>query len=82
MKTNIFSIEKKSATFFSKIRQKYPWVEVSDDQDFRLTSIAFKLPTNHGQTRQLIDELAENKCSYTINNLWVLGWLGGMTNSS
>ncbi|HDU5632733.1 TPA: HAD-IIB family hydrolase [Klebsiella variicola subsp. variicola] len=60
-----------------KIRQKYPWVEVSDDQDFRLTSIAFKLPKNHEQTRQLIDELAENKCSYTINNLWVLGWLGG-----
>ena len=50
---------------------------MSDDQDFRLASIAFKLPKNHEQTRQLIDELAENKCSYTINNLWVLGWLGG-----
>ena len=82
MKTNIFSIEKKISHILLKIRQKYPGLKCLTIRDFRLTSIAFKLPKNHEQTRHLIDELAENKCSYTINNLWVLGWLGGMTNSS
>lgn len=58
------------------IQHRQPWLEVSDDQDFRLTSIAFKLPVVHEQTQQLVDELQKQGCGYTINNLWVLGWLG------
>ncbi len=58
------------------IQFKQPWLEVSDDQSFRLTSIAFKLPEVHEQTQQLVEELEKNGCGYTINNLWVLGWLG------
>lgn len=60
----------------SRILINQPWLEVSDDQSFRLTSIAFRLPEVHEQTQQLVDELEKNGCSYTINNLWVLGWLG------
>lgn len=56
-----------------RIQLKQPWLEVSDDQSFRLTSIAFKLPEVHEQTQQLVEELEKNGCGYTINNLWVLG---------
>lgn len=59
-----------------RIHIKQPWLEVSDDQSFRLTSIAFRLPEVHEQTQQLVEELKKNGCSYTINNLWVLGWFG------
>ncbi|XQS16453.1 HAD-IIB family hydrolase [Citrobacter telavivensis] len=59
-----------------KIKNVLPWVQISDDQDFRLTSIAFKLPDSSVQTKQLVDELNKYDCKYTINNLWVLGWLG------
>ncbi|PLY37554.1 HAD family hydrolase [Pectobacterium carotovorum] len=58
------------------IQHQLPWLEVSDDQDFRLTSIAFKLPSVPKKIQLLVDELKKYGCSYTINNLWVLGWLG------
>ncbi|MEF3091758.1 HAD family hydrolase [Enterobacter sp. 10-1] len=58
------------------IQLKLPWTRVSDDQEFRLTSIAFRLPDSPVQTQQLVDELRQQGCCYTINNLWLLGWLG------
>lgn len=69
-------IRQKLSDILSKILHKFPWSEVSDDQDFRLTSIAFRLPQNAERTQQLIHELQEQGCSYTINNLWLLGWYG------
>lgn len=59
-----------------EIKNVLPWVKISDDQDFRLASIAFKLPDSSVQTKQLVYELNKYDCKYTINNLWVLGWLG------
>ncbi len=59
-----------------EIKRSLPWVAIADDQCFRLTSIAFYIPETEGQRDLLIKTLQRHHCSYTINNLWVLGWMG------
>lgn len=50
---------------------------IVDDQPFRLTSIAFAQPEDAGARAAIVAALREEGADVTVNNLWVLGWLGG-----
>lgn len=54
-----------------------PKVALADDQPFRLTSIAFAQPDDPVVAQQLLQRLRELGADATLNNLWILGWLGG-----
>jgi len=59
------------------IQAVLPFAQWADDQPFRLTSIAFAQP-EHSQDRDaIIDALRVAGADVTVNNLWILGWLGG-----
>ncbi|HCW21116.1 HAD-IIB family hydrolase [Achromobacter sp.] len=59
------------------LREEIPQAALADDQPFRLTSIAFTQPENSAITQRLIARLRELGADATLNNLWVLGWVGG-----
>jgi HAD superfamily hydrolase (TIGR01484 family) len=48
----------------------------SDDNAFRLTSVAFNRPARHEDSRAILEALEKYGANGTINNLWVLGWIG------
>ena len=48
----------------------------ADDQTFRLTSLAFAQPKDKALAAHILEALRAEGASGTINNLWVLGWLG------
>lgn len=50
--------------------QRYYWHEAA------FLNNKQRLPDSPVQTQQLVDELRQQGCCYTINNLWLLGWLG------
>ena len=50
---------------------------LADDQPFRLTSVAFTRSTDAGAVEAITAALRAAGASVTINNLWILGWLGG-----
>jgi HAD superfamily hydrolase (TIGR01484 family) len=54
-----------------------PFAKYADDQPFRLTSIAFEQPENVEDRRAIVDALSAAGADVTVNNLWVLAWLGG-----
>lgn len=54
-----------------------PFAKYADDQPFRLTSIAFEQPENVKDRRTIVDALSAAGADVTVNNLWILGWLGG-----
>jgi len=49
----------------------------ADDQPFRLTSVAFAQPDSERQRDRILAALKAAGTDATVNNLWVLGWLGG-----
>lgn len=49
----------------------------ADDQHFRLTSLAFARPADPVLERRIVNTLRQAGADATVNNLWVLGWLGG-----
>lgn len=59
------------------IRQVIPFAVVADDQPFRLTSLAFAQPDSEADRRVIVTALRDAGLDVTVNNLWVLGWLGG-----
>lgn len=59
------------------ILQAVPGVELADDQPFRLTSLALRLPTDPALTEAVVARFRAAGASVTINSLWVLGWFGG-----
>lgn len=59
------------------IRSSRPSARLADDQAFRLTSLAFARAGTPAEDAALLSALREAGASATINNLWVLGWLGG-----
>ncbi|RON40951.1 MULTISPECIES: HAD-IIB family hydrolase [Pseudomonas] len=60
-----------------QVQARVPEAILASDQPFRLTSLAFSLP-EHSETRQaIVEALEEAGADVTVNNLWVLGWLGG-----
>lgn len=53
-----------------------PEAQEADDQAFRLTSLAWRR-TGTDLDRRIVEALVKAGADATINNLWVLGWIGG-----
>jgi HAD superfamily hydrolase (TIGR01484 family) len=53
-----------------------PEARFADDQAFRLTSIAFEQPDDSLVGERIVATLRACGAEVTINNLWILGWLG------
>jgi HAD superfamily hydrolase (TIGR01484 family) len=59
------------------VRQAVPTAQFADDQPFRLTSLAFAQPDGEPERRATVAALRAAGAEVTVNNLWILGWLGG-----
>lgn len=59
------------------VEERVPGARLSDDQPFRLTSIAFAQPDNADDREAIVAALRDAGADTAVNNLWVLGWLGG-----
>lgn len=66
----------KLASVASAVQATVPEAKLADDQAFRLTSIAFSQPTDPAIGEQIVKVLESGGANTTINNLWILGWLG------
>jgi len=53
-----------------------PQARFAEDQPFRQTSLAFAQPEDAGLRAAIVAALREAGAEVTVNNLWVLGWLG------
>jgi HAD superfamily hydrolase (TIGR01484 family) len=58
-----------------RVVQAAPEAQFADDQPFRLTSLAYRRSTPATDAR-ILAALEQEDARTTINNLWVLGWLG------
>lgn len=54
-----------------------PRARLAEDHRFRMTSIAFAKPDDDGLCAEILSVLRGAGADATVNNLWVLGWLGG-----
>jgi hypothetical protein len=70
------SIAIRLAEIGSRVSAALPFAVYADDQPFRQTSLAFATPNLDSERRRLIAALRAEGASATLNNLWVLGWLG------
>ncbi len=61
----------------SRVLDAVPGTSYAGDQPFRMTSLAFSRPTEQTIADQLIKALSSEGADTTVNNLWILGWLGG-----
>lgn len=59
------------------VRNAVPDAKYAEDQPFRLTSVAFAQPDDAESRNAIIAALRLAGANVTVNNLWVLGWLGG-----
>ena len=60
----------------SAVLAEVPQAQLADDQPFRLTSVAFERSDIPGEDTLVLNALRKAGASVTINNLWVLGWIG------
>lgn len=54
-----------------------PLARLAQDQPFRLTSVAFARPDDPALCGEILSALRDAGADATVNNLWVLGWIGG-----
>ncbi|HVI50597.1 MAG TPA: HAD hydrolase family protein [Candidatus Sulfotelmatobacter sp.] len=66
-------------TIQRSVQSALPDVDVAADQPFRLTSLAFNVPREQSRRDRLVGMLQASGCSTTVNNLWVLAWIGQYT---
>jgi HAD superfamily hydrolase (TIGR01484 family) len=59
-----------------EVRGVLPAAVYADDQPFRLMSLAFKRPKTLDTQEIILSALRNAGAEATVNNLWVLGWLG------
>jgi HAD superfamily hydrolase (TIGR01484 family) len=71
------TIARRLAEIGAQVRRIIPAATFAEDQPFRLTSLAFSQPEDPGLRAAIIAALREADADVTVNNLWVLGWLGG-----
>ena len=57
------------------VEEAIPSARLADDQAFRLTSLAYKR-TAPDTDRRIVEALVNAGANATVNNLWVLGWIG------
>lgn len=70
-------IARRLARTGDEIAERIAEAKLSDDQPFRLTSLAFSKPSKSQECDKICAAMQNAQLDMTINNLWVLGWLGG-----
>jgi hydroxymethylpyrimidine pyrophosphatase-like HAD family hydrolase len=70
-------VQARLADLRDKVLAEVPSTRVSDDQPFRLTSLAFERPSTPELSARILALLRAGGASATINSLWVLAWFGG-----
>jgi HAD superfamily hydrolase (TIGR01484 family) len=70
------AISDRLAGFGRHVKKVVPSATFADDQPFRLTSLAFVQPVCEADRDAIVAALREAGANVTINNLWILGWLG------
>ncbi|QTF09119.1 HAD-IIB family hydrolase [Brenneria izadpanahii] len=60
-----------------QVKFSVPAACFADDQPFRLTSLAFAQSQDRRQQDLIFNALRNAGADATVNNLWILGWLGG-----
>jgi HAD superfamily hydrolase (TIGR01484 family) len=71
------AMENELARIARAVQAAVPSVRLADDQPFRLTSLAFAQPEDREERDAILAALRDEGADVTLNNLWVLGWLGG-----
>lgn len=61
----------------TQVRGAVSGATFAEDQAFRLTSVAFSQPEDLATRNAIISALRNTGADVTVNNIWVLGWLGG-----
>ncbi len=69
-------VQRRLQSIAAQIEVSLPHAQRADDQAFRLTSLAYRRSGTE-QDQQIVRALIDAGADATINNLWVLGWLGG-----
>lgn len=59
------------------VQASCPFAVLAEDHPFRLTSVAFEQPKQPDSAAAIVAALRAAGADVTVNNLWVLGWLGG-----
>ena len=57
------------------VEDSVPSAQLADDQAFRLTSLAYHRNGTEAD-RRIVNALVDSGAHATVNNLWVLGWIG------
>ena len=73
---SIANIQKQLQVIARVVQEAVPEARQADDQAFRLTSLAYKRTGTDADDR-IVEALVDAGADATINNLWVLGWIGG-----
>ncbi|QOZ67315.1 hypothetical protein SAMN05192541_10533 [Bradyrhizobium arachidis] len=60
-----------------QVRAAVSGAALAEDQPFRLTSVAFVQPDSSTMRAAIVTALRDAGADVAVNNLWVLGWLGG-----
>lgn len=61
----------------AEIAGEIPAAVPAADQPFRLTSLAYDVPSDPALRAALIERFRSAGADVTVNSLWVLGWFGG-----
>jgi len=61
----------------SAILKAIPTARLADDQPFRLTSLAFAKTASVDLDTEIAGAMRDAGLDVTLNNLWILGWIGG-----
>lgn len=64
------------AAITTYVRSAVPTARLADDQPFRLTSIAFARTGDRRTDHAILSAIRAAGGQGTVNNLWVLGWVG------
>ncbi len=75
--TDLGQVRTRLAAAGQQIEDTIPGAEPADDQPFRLTSLAFKRSRDAVLQHRITTALRAGGLDVTINNLWILGWIGG-----
>ncbi|VVE51172.1 Mannosyl-3-phosphoglycerate phosphatase [Pandoraea iniqua] len=73
---DVDGVQRQLQSIAAQIEVSLPHAQRADDQAFRLTSLAYRR-SGAEQDQQIVRALINAGADATINNLWVLGWLGG-----
>jgi hypothetical protein len=59
------------------ILESQPSLKLSDDQPFRLTSLAIERPHDNSAAQSVLNSLRNAGADATLNSIWALAWFGG-----